>query len=256
MVGNQLVIIGDINKVIRLPKKDNKKSINILKKVNIMETRNVRIVNNKAQKQTVIENSTATTLGELKAEMRAHNIDYNGMTFYEGHMRVELKDDASILPTNIPYKGTVTNDLVFLLTAPEKKIKSGAMTRNELITEAKRLGFSGNPTQTKSAVLEDFINGNTPKATEAAPATKKAAKKEETKVEEAPIAPAQTTCPTCTCKKAVKILAEILYDNGNICDREYEEVLELLEEDSAVEESTEGSNKLSQREIDELFDFV
>lgn len=221
-----------------------------------METRNVRIINNRAQNQTVIENSTATTLGELKAEMRAHNIDYTGMTFYEGHMRVELKDDASILPTNIPYKGTVTNDLVFLLTAPEKKIKSGAMTRNELITEAKRLGFPGNPTQAKSAVLADFINGNTPKATEAAPATKKAAKKEEAKVEEAPVAPTEATCAACVCKKAIEKLAKIMYENSDLCEEEYYEVLELLEGNSAVEESTNDSGKLSQKEINELFDFV
>ena len=88
-----------------------------------METRKITIINSKTQSQKVIENSQATTLGELKAEMRQLGIDYSGMAFMEGHIRAELKDDASILPTNIPYKGQVVNDLTFLLTAPEKKIK-------------------------------------------------------------------------------------------------------------------------------------
>lgn len=87
--------------------------------------RKVTIINNKTQSQKVIQASTATTLGELKREMRESGIEYEGMTFFEGHLRAELKDDASILPTNIPYKGQVVNDLTFLLTAPEKKIKSG-----------------------------------------------------------------------------------------------------------------------------------
>ena len=89
----------------------------------------------------VIENSTATNLGELKAEMRAAGIDYNGMTFYEGHLRAELKDDASPLPTNIPYKGTTVNDLVFMLTTPEKKVKSGAMSRAEAYAAIKERGL-------------------------------------------------------------------------------------------------------------------
>lgn len=90
-----------------------------------MEFRKVTIINNKTQSQKVIQASTATTLGELKREMREAGIKYEGMAFFEGHLRAELKDDASILPTNIPYKGQVVNDLTFLLTAPEKKIKSG-----------------------------------------------------------------------------------------------------------------------------------
>ena len=59
-----------------------------------METRKVTIINSRSQSQKVIQDSKATTLGELKAEMRERGIDYSGMTFYEGHMRAELKDDA------------------------------------------------------------------------------------------------------------------------------------------------------------------
>lgn len=102
-----------------------------------METRKVIIINSKTQSQKVIQDSKATTLGELKAEMRERGIDYEGMTFFEGHMRAELKDDTAPLPTNIPYKGQVVNDLTFMLTAPEKKVKSGAVSRADVYAAIK-----------------------------------------------------------------------------------------------------------------------
>lgn len=89
-----------------------------------MEARKVIIVNNKTQSQKTIM-SNATTLGELKAEARAAGINIEDMTWYEGHMRAELKDDAAPLPATVMWKGTETTDLTFLLTQPEKKVKSG-----------------------------------------------------------------------------------------------------------------------------------
>lgn len=202
-----------------------------------METRKVTIINNKSQKQTVIENSTATNLGELKAEMREKNISYEGMTFYEGHMRAELKDNAAPLPTNIPFKGQVVNDLVFLLTAPEKKIKSGAMSRNELIAEAKKLGFPSNPTQAKSAALVEFIES----------------KKGTTKVEEAPKA-AAPALNISRIETAFRILVEALHDDATIVSYTRDEIMEALDGDCP--EETTASKKISQSEIDEMFDFV
>lgn len=212
-----------------------------------METRKVTIINNKAQNQSVIEASSATTLGELKAEMREAGITFDGMTFYEGHMRAELKDDAAPLPTNIPYKGQVVNDLVFLLTAPEKKIKSGAMSRNELIAEAKKLGFPSNPTQAKSAALIEFIESKKDTAevvaeavTEAAP--RKAVKKEEPKEVD----------NVSNLKEAFRILVESLYEEGTIYTDVYDKVMEAL--DGKSPEDT--SEKMSQKEVNEMFDFV
>ena len=103
-----------------------------------METRKVTIINSRTQSQKVIQDSKATTLGELKQEMRERGINYEGMTFYEGHIRAELIDDAASLPNNIPYKGQVVNDLVFMLTTPNKNIKSGAMSREEVYSEIKK----------------------------------------------------------------------------------------------------------------------
>ena len=48
--------------------------------------------------------------------------------------------DESILPTNLPWQGKVTNDLVFVLTDTNKKIKSG-LGRNEILEKVRDLGL-------------------------------------------------------------------------------------------------------------------
>jgi len=70
--------------------------------------------------------SNANTLGELKAEMAAQGIDYTGMDFMEGLTHTTMMDDASILPSNVQYKGQTTNNLVFMLSTANKNIRSGA----------------------------------------------------------------------------------------------------------------------------------
>lgn len=89
-----------------------------------METRKITIVSTKDQSKKVIM-SSATTLAELKSDLRQNGIDYAGMTFFEGTSKTELKNDASVLPHDVPWKDTVTNELVFMLTNTNKKIKSG-----------------------------------------------------------------------------------------------------------------------------------
>ena len=89
-----------------------------------MQERKITVVSTRNQKKSVIM-SAATTLAELKADLRQNGIDYTGMTFYEGTSKVELKDDASVLPHDVPYKGQTTNELVFMLTNTNKKIRSG-----------------------------------------------------------------------------------------------------------------------------------
>ena len=58
-----------------------------------MEARKITVVQTKNQKKSVIM-SAATTLGELKADLRSNGIDYDGMTFFEGTSKTELKTDA------------------------------------------------------------------------------------------------------------------------------------------------------------------
>lgn len=99
-----------------------------------MEARKITIISTKNNKKTVIS-STATTLGELKNDLREVNINYKDMAFYEGLTKTELKSDASLLPQNVERinpttrEPEVTNELVFMLTNTQKKIKSGASRR-------------------------------------------------------------------------------------------------------------------------------
>ena len=105
-----------------------------------METRTIAIANTKTQKRYTIE-SAATTLGELQDQMIEQGIDFSGMTFTEGISKTQLLTRESLLPTNVMYKGQPTNNLVMLLTNPNKQIASGAMNRKELYAKIKELGI-------------------------------------------------------------------------------------------------------------------
>lgn len=225
-----------------------------------METRKVTIINSKTQSQKVIQDSKATTLGELKQEMRERGIDYTGMTFFEGHMRAELKDDAAPLPTNIPYKGQVVNDLTFMLTTPEKKVKSGTMSRAEAYAEIKKRGlqsacvgkFGKNFTQCSTADLISLIEKNSTKA--AAPEAEKpietAAPAVPAKKKDASIAP-ETPATGCNCSKALAILTEALYENDTIEEETHDAVMATLKGGSY-----NAPEKMNKKEIDTMFDFV
>lgn len=218
-----------------------------------METRKVTIINSKTQSQKVIQDSKATTLGELKKEMRERGIDYTGMTFFEGHMRAELKDDAAPLPANIPYKGQVVNDLTFMLTAPEKKVRSGAMSRAEAYAEIKKKGLQGvcvskfgkNFTQCSTADLISLIEKN---STKAAPAPK-AEKPVET--EAAPVTSDTPSHTGCNCSKAIAVLTAALYSNNTIEEETYDAVMAAL-----TGKPFNTPEKMSKKEIDEMFGFV
>lgn len=167
-----------------------------------MEARKITVVQTNSQKKSVIM-SAATTLAELKSDLRANGIDYDGMTFFEGTSRVELKNDASILPHDVPYKGIVTNELVFMLTNTNKKIRSGAMSRMEAYAEIKRRGlqdaclkkFGKNFTICKTADLIALVQSNGASIP-------------------APVAPASLGCECVdtVARAAIRQLVEILED--------------------------------------------
>lgn len=94
-----------------------------------METRRILVANTKTQQRHEI-NTNATTLGELKAAMNEAGIDYYGMDFTEGISKTQLLSDDSLLPSNVVYKGTPTNNLVMLLTNTTKNIASGCGERS------------------------------------------------------------------------------------------------------------------------------
>lgn len=216
-----------------------------------MELRKVTIINNKTQSQKVIQASAATTLGELKREMREAGIEYEGMTFFEGHLRAELKDDASILPTNIPYKGQVVNDLTFLLTAPEKKIKSGAMSRAEAYNAIKARGlqdecvkrFGKNFTMCKTQDLIDLLGEGAPAKEEKKETVKeKPAKKEKSEV---------TASSEGNVAGAMEILLEDLYGSDVIEEGTYDRAMAVLRGTTY-----KAPEKMSKAEINKMFDFV
>lgn len=93
-----------------------------------MENRKIIIVSTKTQQKYTLT-TDAVTLADLKAVCDNKGIDYEGMSWFEGTSKTEMKSDNSVLPHDVPYKGTVTNNLVFRLTAA-KKIASG-MDRKE-----------------------------------------------------------------------------------------------------------------------------
>lgn len=230
-----------------------------------METRKITIVSTKNQSKKVIM-SSATTLAELKSDLRQNGIDYEGMTFFEGTSKVELKNDASVLPHDVPWKGTVTNELVFMLTNTNKKIRSGAMSRMEAYAEIKRLGlqdachkkFGKNFTMCKTADLIALVQSNS--ASKPAPAPKAEAKKEETPVN-TPVAPTSNggECVDIVARAAISKLVEILEDNGTIEDYEKEEVLDILGGEVAVTTATseeykpKSASPYSDDEIDDMF---
>ena len=230
-----------------------------------MEARKITVVQTKNQKKSVIM-SAATTLAELKNDLRANNIDYDGMTFFEGTSKVELKNDASVLPHDVPYKGTITNELVFMLTNTNKKIRSGAttMSRTEAYRAIKSMGlqdacvkkFGKNFTMCKTADLIALVQSNgASKPASVAPKT-------EAKTEEKVEAPTGNggECVDTVARAAISKLVETLYDNGTIEDYEKEEVLGILGSEvvavSAVtseEYKPKSASPYSDDEIDDMF---
>ena len=241
-----------------------------------MEARKITVVQTKNQKKSVIM-SAATTLAELKSDLRANNIDYDGMTFFEGTSKVELKNDASVLPHDVPYKGTITNELVFMLTNTNKKIRSGAtnMSRMEAYNAIKSMGlqnacvkkFGKNFTMCKTIDLIALIQSNG--AAKPAPVAPKAEAKKEEKVEtpvntpepSTPVAPASNggECVDSVARAAISKLVEILEDNGTIKYYEEEEMLDILEGEVAVsaepseEYKPKSASPYSDDEIDDMF---
>lgn len=131
-----------------------------------MEIRKITICSERTQSSPVDIQTDVTTLRELKSLLRERGIDYSGLTFYEAYSKSELLSDDTILPHGLPYKGTVTDDLVIMLAVPNKKIKSGSCTdRNTIYTMIKdnnledsiKATFGKNFTNCKTSELEEFL---------------------------------------------------------------------------------------------------
>lgn len=143
-----------------------------------METRKITIISTKNHSTKVI-NSAATTLGELKTDLDNAGIGYTDCTFFEGLTKTELKNNDAILPHDVPYKGTITNNLVFMITNASKKIKSGidrksiiAEIKAKNLTEVVKNTYGKNYTNCKTEDLEKILSMNNTSTPKEAPAKK------------------------------------------------------------------------------------
>ena len=145
-----------------------------------METRKITIISTKNHSTKVI-NSAATTLGELKTDLDNAGIGYTDCTFFEGLTKTELKNNDAILPHDVPYKGTITNNLVFMITNASKKIRSGAKLDRQAIieeikaknlTEVVKKTYGKNYTNCKPEDLEKILSMNNTSTPKEAPAKK------------------------------------------------------------------------------------
>src|SRR5574344_2895449 len=73
--------------------------------------------------------SSATTVGELKRDLRQNGFNVDDKTIQEALTRVRFEDDEALLPHDVSYRGTITNDLVFRLTKTNKNVKSRSEER-------------------------------------------------------------------------------------------------------------------------------
>lgn len=238
-----------------------------------MEARKITVVSTRNQKKSVIM-SAATTLAELKADLRQNGINYEGMTFYEGTSKVELKDDASVLPHDVPYKGQTTNELVFMLTNTNKKIKSGAdMSRADAYAAIKANGlqeecvkrFGKNFTMCKTADLIALVNEKSaPKpAPTKEPVEETPAKEEEVaeiKKKETREQAGTAECVDTKARAALSRMLTILTDNGTLEDDEAEEIEDILggkvEVAASEDYKPSSASPYSDDEIDRMFDFA
>lgn len=210
-----------------------------------MEARKITVVSTKTQKKSVIM-SGAETLGELKKDLREAGIDYDGMTFYEGTSKTELKTDESILPKDVPYtnrttgKTKNTNELVFMLTNTNKKIRSGAvaMTRTEAYAAIKAMGlqaecqkrFGKNFTLCKTSDLVSLVESKTTTS--------------------APVAEYVDT----QARAALTKLVEILEDSETIYKYEAQDVLDLFDGATVSENyRPDSGSPYNDNEIDDMF---
>ena len=218
-----------------------------------MEARKITVVSTQTQRKSVITTG-AETLAELKSALNGAGINYDGMTFYEGTSRTELKDNASVLPKDVPYKGTTTNELVFMLTNTNKKIKSGNMSRAEAyaaikannLQDAVKSKFGKNFTQCST---EDLI-GMLAKSAKTKPAAKK-----ETKAETKAEKPVEVVDKVA--RKAISELVDALYSNDSLDSEDADNIRNILGNAGYKEdEDSKDASSYSDDDIDNMFDFL
>lgn len=204
------------------------------------------IVDSESQRTKEIK-SNATNIAELKRDLRQNGFNVEDKTIQEALTRTEFKDDSSLLPHDVSYKGSITNNLVFRLTKTNKQVKSG-MDRKEVYAKIKELNlgeaikaeFGKNFTQCSTNDLINFIKSRI--------FSKKPAKVETMKAE-APEAnetftEKKETIKECSCMTIIRKLIDRLVVNDCIDDDDVEEILgSATEEDNSFISDTPTYSK-------------
>ena len=223
-----------------------------------MEKRKITVIPTKTHKTQVIE-SAATTLAELKADLTKAGIDYTDCTFFEGLTKIELKNDAAILPHDVPYKGTTTNNLVFMITNASKKIRSGAkLDRKAIIEEIKAKNltevvkkvYDKNYTNCKTEDLERILSMNNNSAPKEAPA-----KKETVETKSNTSVPNDTKYITKAQLKEVitGLVEEMKYVGMDSSDEINIDNISIIGDVSSSNSKKEDDSPYSSNELDDMF---
>ena len=223
-----------------------------------METRKITIISTKNHSTKVI-NSAATTLAELKSDLNNAGISYTDCTFFEGLTKTELKNDAAILPHDVPYKGTTTNNLVFMITNASKKIRSGAkLDRKAIIEEIKAKNltevvkkvYGKNYTNCKTEDLEKILSMNNTSTPKEAPA-----KKETVEIKSNTSVPNDTEYITKTQLKEVitGLVEEMKYVGMDYSDEINIDNISIISDISSSNSKKEDDSPYSSNELDDMF---
>lgn len=220
-----------------------------------METRKITIISTKNHSTKVI-NSAATTLGELKTDLDNAGIGYTDCTFFEGLTKTELKNNDAILPHDVPYKGTITNNLVFMITNASKKIKSGvdrksiiAEIKAKNLTEVVKNTYGKNYTNCKTEDLEKILSMNNTSIPKEAPVKKEVPNK---------LAIKTTDLSSYVTKAELREVIESLLEEMENAEVDYiEDVnidnIAIIGDISSSNSNKEDNSPYSSNELDDMF---
>lgn len=197
--------------------------------------RKLTVIDTRTMSTKVFE-SNATTVAELKEDLRAQGIDPEGMAIQEGLTKTELLSNETILPHDIPWRGTVTNNLVLRLTKQSKNIESG-LTRKEVyekikdlhLEEAIKLKYNRNYTLVPTEELLTVVNS-----------TEESLKEED-----------KEQAGLCRINNILKRLIDVLIDNEALEETD----LDYIFHDDCKSKKIEGTEDFTSDELKEMFDF-
>lgn len=211
--------------------------------------RKVTVLVQSTGKKSVVEGEIKT-LADLK-----HYLDVNGISypseceFKEGKTKTIFVDNDAVLPTNVEWKGEVSDDLIMYVSAPKKKIKSGAMDRKEAYEYIKKnnlqdvvktkygRNYTQVPTNDLIKVIESSMKKN--EVTEVKkccePSSKEVSKKVDSNVNLGVVS-------------ELKKVIEDLYRDDELTDYAYETLADLLE----LEKTSKKKKAVEDMSFDEL----